>query len=63
MHTADGVADRFVSDVEEELAIIMKDISKPVEGKVSDNLLTVHMILTILLKIHHFVCCLFYYSF
>jgi hypothetical protein len=35
MHTADGVADRFLSDVEEELAIIMKDPSKPVEGKVS----------------------------
>ncbi|KDR14164.1 sphingosine-1-phosphate lyase [Zootermopsis nevadensis] len=33
MHTADGVADRFLSDVEEELAIIMKDPTRPVEGK------------------------------
>lgn len=33
MHTADGVADRFLSDVEEELATIMKDPRKPVEGK------------------------------
>lgn len=35
MHTADGVADRFLLDVEEELAIIMKDPIKPIEGKVS----------------------------
>jgi hypothetical protein len=35
MHTAEGVADRFLSDVEEELAVILKDPSKPVEGKVS----------------------------
>jgi hypothetical protein len=35
MHTADGVADRFISDVEEELALIMKDPNKPIEGKVS----------------------------
>jgi hypothetical protein len=35
MHTADGVADRFLSDVKEELTVIMKDLSKPVEGKVS----------------------------
>lgn len=33
MHTADGVADGFLSDVEEELAIIMRDPSKPIEGK------------------------------
>jgi len=33
MHTGDGVADRFLSDVKEELAIIMKDPNKPVEGK------------------------------
>ncbi|KAJ9576573.1 hypothetical protein L9F63_025530, partial [Diploptera punctata] len=33
MHTAEGIADRFISDVQEELAIIMKDPGKPVEGK------------------------------
>jgi hypothetical protein len=43
MHTADGVADRFLSDVEEELAIILKDPSKPVEGKVSGYLFVVQM--------------------
>jgi sphinganine-1-phosphate aldolase len=45
MHTADGVADRFLSDVEEELAIIIKDPSKPVEGKVSAYLFTTQKIL------------------
>jgi sphinganine-1-phosphate aldolase len=40
MHTADGVADRFLLDVEEELAIIMKDLSKPIEGKVSAYLVS-----------------------
>ncbi|KAJ9600131.1 hypothetical protein L9F63_009541, partial [Diploptera punctata] len=29
----EGIADRFISDVQEELAIIMKDPGKPVEGK------------------------------
>ena len=43
MHTADGVADRFLSDVEEELAIIMKDPNKPVEGKVSAYLFIVQI--------------------
>ncbi|PSN29272.1 Sphingosine-1-phosphate lyase [Blattella germanica] len=33
MHTIDGVADRFISDVEEELELIMKNPGKPVEGK------------------------------
>jgi len=41
MHTGDGVADRFLSDVKEELAIIMQDPSKPVEGKVSAYLFLV----------------------
>lgn len=43
MHTADGVADRFLSDVEEELAIIMKDPTRPVEGKVSAYPFTTQM--------------------
>jgi hypothetical protein len=43
MHTGDGVADRFLSDVKEELAIIMKDPSKPVEGKVSAYLCIVQI--------------------
>lgn len=46
MHTADGVADCFLSDVEEELAIIMKNPSKPIEGKVSAYLVSVTKFLT-----------------
>lgn len=43
MHTGDGVADRFLSDVKEELAIILQDPSKPVEGKVSAYLFIVQI--------------------
>nr|CAD7596116.1 unnamed protein product [Timema genevievae] len=35
MHTMNGVADRFIADVEEEVAVIMKDPSKEVDGKLA----------------------------
>nr|CAD7445349.1 unnamed protein product [Timema bartmani] len=35
MHTTNGVADRFIADVEEEVALIMKDPSKEVDGKLA----------------------------
>lgn len=34
MHTKDGVADLFISDVKNALTTIMKAPGKPVEGKV-----------------------------
>nr|CAD7434007.1 unnamed protein product [Timema monikensis] len=35
MHTMNGVADRFIADVEEEVALIMKDPGKEVDGKLA----------------------------
>lgn len=34
MHTQPGVADRFINDVKKELAEILKNPEKPIEGKV-----------------------------
>lgn len=34
MHTQEGVAETFINDVKEEIAVIMKDPESPVEGKV-----------------------------
>lgn len=34
MHTVDGMADKFIADVKEKVAEIMKNPEKPVEGKV-----------------------------
>lgn len=35
MHTAPGVADRFIADVREAVAEIMKDPGQPVSGKMA----------------------------
>lgn len=35
MHTKEGVADQFISDVREQVEILMRDPEKPVEGKMA----------------------------
>lgn len=35
MHTKEGVADKFLNDVSEELGELMLNPTKPVEGKVN----------------------------
>lgn len=35
MHTKNGLADKFLQDVKENVEELMKDPEKPVEGKVS----------------------------
>lgn len=37
MHTAAGVAERFLVDVKSELAKLLLDPTKPVDGKVNEN--------------------------
>lgn len=36
MHTVDNMADKFIKDVREIVTDLMKDPSKPVEGKVNE---------------------------
>lgn len=35
MHTKDGLADKFLDDVKANVAELMKNPTKPIEGKVS----------------------------
>lgn len=37
MHTKDGVADTFLNDVRQQVAELMLNPTKPVEGKVYDE--------------------------
>lgn len=39
LHTRDNMADKFIADAKTLIAEIMKEPGKPVEGKVSNNLL------------------------
>lgn len=55
LHTKQGLADKFIDDVTVEVATLMKDPTKPVEGKVIRKLCLISFVFSLIELISMFL--------